>query len=85
MKKRTVEIILERDEVFILPAPAATLRGWCDACGAEAEFASPDAAAVLLHTTTRALYRLVEAAAVHFIESPDGLLLICLRSIERQK
>lgn len=30
---------------------------------------------------SRAIHRLVEAGAVHFTETPEGLLLICLSSL----
>lgn len=80
---RTTEVIIERDEVFVVrrgPAPPAVR---CGACG-ETEIVSPEAAALLCRTTTRTLYRLVEAGLVHFAETPEGLLFVCLRSLTRQ-
>ncbi len=40
-----------------------------------------DAAAILSNVDTGAIYRRVEAGAIHFAEMPKGLVLICLNSL----
>ena len=82
MKKRvkTTEVTIERDELWVVRRPRARAPGWCAACG-ETEFVTPETAAVLAGSTTRTLYRLVEAGLVHFLETPEGFLLVCLRSL----
>ena len=42
---------------------------------------TPDEAAILAHVSSRTIYRWVEAETIHFAETPDGLLLICLNSL----
>ena len=80
---RTTEVIIERDEVFVVRRPPARAAVRCEACGG-AELVSPETAAVLGRTTTRTLYRLVEAGLVHFAETPEGLLFVCLRSLRQE-
>jgi hypothetical protein len=41
----------------------------------------PDHAAVLSHVPTRTIYRLVETGAIHFRETPNGSLVVCVRSL----
>lgn len=41
---------------------------------------TPEEAAVLACVSPRTIYRGVEAGRIHFMETPEGLLLICLNS-----
>ena len=47
------------------------------------EMITPDEAAKLAGMSSRSLYRLVEAESIHFTETHDGSLLICLNSLHR--
>jgi hypothetical protein len=38
-------------------------------------------AVALTGVSSRVIYRRVDGAQVHFVETPDGLLLVCLNSI----
>ena len=38
-------------------------------------------AAIVAGVNSRTIYRWVEADRLHFIETPEGLLLVCLNSI----
>lgn len=81
MKRRKVtEIIIETDEVFVYSSDAPMPR-WCASCGAEMMMASPEGAATLGRTSKRSIYRLIEAGAVHFEETAEGALLVCLSSL----
>jgi hypothetical protein len=42
---------------------------------------APEQASVLSHVPTRAIYRLVETGAIHYRETPNGLLIVCVRSL----
>lgn len=44
---------------------------------------APDKAALLAGVSPRTMYRWVETGRVHFAESPDGQLFICLASLPR--
>ena len=54
---------------------------WCAACGAEVTMVSPQEAAVIAGVTVREINRWVESEMVHFMETDDGLLLICMNSL----
>jgi excisionase family DNA binding protein len=41
----------------------------------------PEEAAARTGVSLRAIYRLVEAHKLHFIETPEGLVLICPSSV----
>jgi hypothetical protein len=86
-RTKTTEIIIETDEIFVLceagRATNALVNCWCAACGAQAEMLSPDAAARALGANTRYVFRLVEAGVVHFAETHDGTLLVCLASLKQ--
>jgi len=43
--------------------------------------ATAEQAALLAGVSTRQLYRWVEASKLHFTETPEGLLLVCLDSL----
>lgn len=87
-RTKTTEIIIETDEVFVVragvaaPPQAAAL--WCGGCGAESAMLAPEAAARAAGTSARHVYRLVEAGRVHFAETHDGALLVCLSSLGPQ-
>jgi len=45
---------------------------------------TPEVAAGLVRVTARAVYRSVEAGQVHYTETAEGQVLICLRSLQQQ-
>jgi hypothetical protein len=44
---------------------------------------TPEEAANIARVTVRSLYARVEAEGVHFLETADGLLLICVNSLSQ--
>jgi hypothetical protein len=54
---------------------------WCPACGERVHMIMTEAAAVLSDVDTRTIYRRVEAGALHFMETSDGLALVFLNSL----
>ena|SRR5580765_141073 len=54
---------------------------WCERCGAEVLMITPNEAAALAQTDARSIFRGVEAGAIHFIESAEGALLVCSKSL----
>ena len=62
-----------------------TRRVWvefCDACGEETTMITPEQAAAQAAVSVRTIYRWVEAAKVHFIETHEGRLLICVNVLD---
>ena len=54
---------------------------WCEECGKPARMVSADEAAILASLSSRAIYQLIEARELHFLEASDGLVFICLNSL----
>ncbi|MFL6276067.1 MAG: hypothetical protein ACJ74G_12840 [Blastocatellia bacterium] len=49
----------------------------CATCPQPSPLIAPEEAAALAGTSTRTIYRWVEAGWLHFAETPDGKLLVC--------
>ena len=81
MKKKKYEVTIERDEVLMIRSPAAEQTEWCSGCSKDVSMVTPDQAALIAGASWRQVSGWVESASVHFVETPDGLLLICLDSI----
>ena len=79
--RRRIAIVVERDRVVRLGPPAAPVRAWCPGCAADAPMAAPETAALLAGVGPRAIYRGVEEATLHFAETSDGAVRVCLRSL----
>ena len=54
----------------------------CPIC-AESTMVTPEEAAALARVTVRSIYARVEAVSVHFLETSDGLLLLCANSLSQ--
>ena len=82
MKQRT-EITIETHQVQIVRRGERGIDIWCADCAATVRMVTPEAAAVLADVTRRTIYRRIEAAALHFVETPEGALFICTNSLTR--
>jgi hypothetical protein len=80
MRKR-LEIRLERDELSVIRRPVNGALTWCGECEERVQMITPDEAVAVARRSAREIYRWVEAGRVHFLETPQGLLSICLRSL----
>ena len=80
MKRRT-EITIESSRFISISQIGGAARLSCLECGGDIEMVTPDHAATLFRLSTRIIHRLVEDGKVHFRETPDGSLLICLNSL----
>ena len=77
-----------KTEIIVATRQQITIRGrsrrdaWCEWCGATVGMLLPEHAAVLSNTTPREIYRRVENGEVHFVETREGDLFICCRTID---
>jgi excisionase family DNA binding protein len=81
MKRRTITV--EIDRVVLISPRTPSPAPWCAACARQVRMVTVDEAARLARATARTIYRLVEADRLHFTETSDGRLFICLRSLSR--
>ena len=81
---KSTEITMETDELVsarrIAPSEAS---GVCPVCRQLVVMVTPEHAARMADVSTRTIYRWIEDAAVHFIET-NGSLSICLHSLSLQ-
>jgi hypothetical protein len=80
MKKR-IEITIETDRMILIGKRRLRRVAWCAACAQEVRMVSVDEAAAIAHASSRMIYQRVEAGTIHFTETPEGWLLICLNSL----
>ena len=79
----------KRTEVFTETLVEIEIRGrtrrlslvWCAQCGAAVDWVPPDVAALVAEVSARTIFEWVEAGRVHFTETTDGALLVCLNSL----
>ncbi len=82
-RRRRTETTIETHEVLAIRTSRGPAQAWCPECGELARMVAPEAAARLAGTSTRLIYRQIEAGRLHYEENKEGSLLICLRSLLR--
>jgi hypothetical protein len=82
MKRRT-EITIESRKLTLIRRVGGVKRTWCPSCNKEVEMLSADEAVILFRLSSRKIHRMVDEGKLHFTETPDGLLLICMNSFSR--
>ena len=83
MKRTRTEITIEIDEITLVNSSRTpSLQVWCPGCSAIVMLVSPERAAGVAGVTVRTINRWVEAEIVHFVETENGLLLLCVNSLK---
>ena len=81
--KRRIEITVETRRVLVAAAGRVPVgESWCVACAASTPHVAPGEAARLTGTSTREVFRRIEAGRLHFTETGGGELLICRNSLK---
>ena len=82
MKTRSkTEFIVETHRILTIKRGSRYRLAWCEECGEQARMVTADEAAILARVNSRAIYQLIEERELHFVETPDGMVLICLNSL----
>ena len=85
MKNRKhTEISLETHEITIIRMKNRRT-AFCEFCQTEVWMLPPEAAALISQSTSRTIFRRVEAGELHFIETSEGALLVCSNSLESSR
>jgi hypothetical protein len=80
LRKRT-EVTIETERLLVIRnRPQTVIR--CEQCRAEVRMLAVDQAALMMNVRSLAIYRLVETGDLHFAENAEGILLVCLNSLE---
>jgi excisionase family DNA binding protein len=80
-KKRRIEITIEAERSVIFRKKRNNAQARCAHCAAQVRMLTPEEAALVAGVSQRTINRWVEAGKLHFTETPEGLLLICLNSL----
>ena len=83
--RRIMKIGIETQRVVSLTKRVGAIEAWCSQCGEQRQMIHPEEAASRAGVSLRAIYRLVEARQLHFIETPEGLVLICPNSVTQSQ
>jgi len=78
-EKPAGEIIPKTNQVIVCRRPHGTAVDLCEQCACGMLMLEESVAVACV--SSREIYRWVEAETVHFRETADGLLLICLNSL----
>jgi len=81
--KRTRKITVETERLLVISQQKATV-SWCEGCQEHTRMLGPREAAAISGQSERTIFRRVEVRQLHFTETPDGALLICLKSLLEQ-
>ena len=79
--KRRTEITIEKERVLLIRRRHASAVAWCASCHERVRMVTADEAARMAGVSPRTIYRWIEAERLHFIETPEGLLLVCINSL----
>jgi transposase-like protein len=82
MTKRRIEIVVEKHRVLTVRTRRISAVGWCAPCGMKVRMVTAEDASRIAKVTLRTVYRWAEAGQLHFTESQDGLLLVCVNSLD---
>jgi hypothetical protein len=82
-RKRRTETRVEIERVVVIRQRRGVGQVWCDGCAQPVTMVSAEEAAAVAGVTRRTIYRWVEAEKVHFTETSDGVLLICLNWLSK--
>ena len=85
MEKKTItrrtQITVETERLLIIKPPRIITESWCVDCEAQVTRVTPEVAATLMNLSRRTIYRALETNQLHFTESADGWVAVCLNSL----
>ena len=80
-RKLTTEITVETRRRLVIHEPGDSVTGMCPRCGGGVRLVSTNQAAALVGESTRTIYRWIETGLIHFTETREGHLFVCLASL----
>jgi hypothetical protein len=80
-RTRRTRTTLEVREVVVIRGLRRRNRGRCANCAENGALVTVEEAVKLFGISGRAIYRLIEADEVHFVETSNGLTLICAATL----
>ena len=84
-REERIRITVSKEEITVIRKMQGNAQANCAACGQVVEMATPEQAATITGSSSRAIYSWVESGRLHFIETAGGHLLVCLDSLRADK
>ena len=81
-RRRITKFTVETERTFIFRNRGGSRVAFCDRCGSEVELMAVPDAAMEAGRSELAIYKLIQAGSVHFVED-EGHILVCFRSLCR--
>ena len=81
MRTKRTRVTVESHQLMVLRRGAPFIEDWCSHCGKQVRMITAAEAALVAGISLRAVCRRVEGGKLHFNETGDGLLFICLNSL----
>jgi hypothetical protein len=81
MMKRKIEIAFETRKTVTWRRHTETLDAWCESCAAQSLMLGAQPAALRAKLSLRQICQQVESGNLHFKETEEGRLFICLLSL----
>lgn len=78
--RRRIEIAQETNSIVVRRSGKTSDR-WCDSCGRYVRMVTAEQAALVSGRSLRDLIRVIDNGDLHYHETPEGLLSICLDSL----
>ena len=81
MRKKKTKVTVETHQLIVVRRGARFAQEWCPPCDRQVNLVTADEAAAMAGVSLRAICRRVDLGELHFKETGDGLLFICLNSL----
>ena len=81
-KTKRSKVTIEKERLLVISNPRL-LEGYCQSCRAQVTMFGLKQAALLVAASQLEIFRRLENGSLHFVETPDGSLLICLTSLRQ--
>lgn len=85
MGKRRTRITIETDEILVARRIGSPIAAWCKKCETESCMVTVAQAAPLCHVDRGVIEEWVHTGQLHVAEAPETGLLICIKSLGRNR
>ena len=82
-RTRRMTITVEKERLLVV-SQISRGESWCEECNARVRILSPAEAAAVAAVSDRTIFRQIESRRLHFTETSQGAVLICLNSLMKQ-
>ena len=78
---RRTEVTIETDEIVVIRRSQTAIVPLCSQCCGVVPMITTEQATEMVSVNERAIYRWVEEGRIHSLETPEGIVFVCPRSL----